>query len=153
MKSGYTTGALAQLHCLIFRGRLSAVSSGNQPNTPEAKVQQTLRLEAAKRGIRLWRNNNGACKDITGRMVRFGLANDSKKVNARIKSSDLIGITPIKVSQTDVGHTFGIFTSLEVKKSNWEYTDTTREKAQLAWLELVATMGGIAKFVNKKEDL
>jgi len=119
------------------------------PTAPEAKVQQEIRLESARRGMRLWRNNNGACVDQTGRMIRYGLANDSSKVNKHIKSSDLIGITPVRVGY----HTYGVFTSIEVKKAGWKYTGTDREKAQLAWIELVVAMGGIAKFATSKEDL
>ena len=121
--------------------------------TPEAVVQQAIRLAASSKGIRLWRNNNGACKDDTGRHIRYGLANDSKKINAHLKSSDLIGITPVVVAPADIGRTLGIFTSIEVKRGGWEYHGGARERAQLAWLELVAAFGGIAKFANKKEDI
>ena len=54
--------------------------------------EKRIRLEAAKQGILLWRNNVGAVKTSDGRMIRFGLANDSHKMNQHIKSSDLIGI-------------------------------------------------------------
>jgi len=122
--------------------------------SPEAKVQQDIRLAAPKHGLRLWRNNNGACVDEkTGRLIRYGLANDSKKVNASIKSSDLIGITPVQVTTSDVGTVLGVFTSIEVKRSHWMYKGTDREKAQLKWLKLVISLGGLAKFATSAEDL
>ncbi len=135
-----------------LRNRLAIVTPGGA-KTPEAVVQQGIRLEAGHKGIRLWRNNNGACEDKAGRLIRYGLGNDSSKVNANIKSSDLIGITPLTVVPEHVGKTLGIFTSIEVKKGGWKYTGTKREVAQAAWLQLVTIFGGIAKFANKREDL
>ena len=61
---------------------------------PEAEVQSRIMMEAAKHSIMLWRNNSGAFKDETGRMVYYGLGVISKKQNSRIKSSDLTGIWP-----------------------------------------------------------
>lgn len=104
----------------------------------EIAVQQAIRIDAAKQGARLWRNNVGACEDTKGRQIRYGLANDSPRMNKVIKSSDLIGITPV--------NGVGVFTSIEVKRPGWKYTGTAREKAQRAWLELVVAFGGIAAF-------
>ena len=119
----------------------------------EAAVQQQVRLEASKRGLRLWRNNNGAAMDADGRQIRYGLANDSASLNKRIKSHDLIGITPYVVTQDDVGRTIGVFTSLEVKRSDWVYRGTEREVAQRAWMELVLSLGGISKFIKDAGEL
>ena len=141
---GIFPAALADL-----RVRLTSSIAKGSAGTAEAVVQQAIRLESSRRGMRLWRNNNGACVDNTGRMVRYGLGNDSSKVNKHIKSSDLIGITPVQVA----GRTLGVFTAIEVKRGGWRYKGTAREKAQLAWLELVVAMGGIGKFAASVEDL
>jgi len=82
-------------------------------------------------------------------MVRYGLGNDSAQVNSRLKSSDLIGITPVSVN----GNPVGVFTSYEIKKPGWRYTGTPREVAQLRWLELVVSLGGIGKFISDVGDL
>jgi hypothetical protein len=120
----------------------------------EAAAQQRVKLEAGRRGMRLWRNNNGACVDAkTERVIRYGLANDSKQMNSKLKSSDLIGIIPIVVTPAHVGHTIGMFASVEMKKPGWRYSGNGREKAQLAWLEMVATFGGFAKFATSEGDL
>jgi len=111
----------------------------------EAAVQQQIRLEAPRQGLRLWRNNNGACMDESGRLVRYGLANDSARMSERIKSSDLIGITPVTC---ECGRTYGVFTSIEVKRPGWVYRGTDREAAQLAWLNLVQSLGGLATFAT-----
>lgn len=118
----------------------------------ETAVGNLIRVAASRHGSRLWRNNCGAAYDATGRLVRYGLLNESPKVAKEIKSSDLIGITPYVVQPQDVGKTFGIFTAFEVKIPGWRYTDKAREKAQFAFLKLVAAMGGIARFVTSPKD-
>lgn len=123
-------------------------------NTPapggmgEAAVQQRICLKAAKNRMYLWRNNRGACTDKTGRVIRYGLANDSSAIDERVKSSDLIGITPHLVTPEDVGQTLGIFTSIEVKRGDWRFKGTGREEAQKRWLDIVNINGGIGVFAN-----
>lgn len=113
------------------------------PSGPsEQHVQGRLRLDAAARGIRLWRNNAGAVTDDTGRVVRYGLGNDSEKLNRVFKSSDLIGITTIE----HAGRRFGVFTAYEVKAPGWRGVRTDRERAQAAFLAVVNAAGGIGKF-------
>ena len=69
----------------------------------EAGVQQRVRLAGTARGLLLMRNNVGVLQDDRGVPVRFGLANDSSAVNAQIKSSDLIGIRPVTITEGRVG--------------------------------------------------
>lgn len=119
----------------------------------EAAVQTDVRLELSQRGVRVWRNNVGVLQDKDGRHVRFGLANESTRVNKEIKSSDLIGITPITITQDMVGKTIGVFTSYEIKKEGWKYTGNGRELAQAAWINLVQGLGGIARFISSVSQL
>ena len=58
----------------------------------ESEAQQRIQIELVKYDCQLLRNNSGAFKDETGRVVFFGLGNTSKQRNDLIKSSDLIGI-------------------------------------------------------------
>jgi hypothetical protein len=111
-------------------------------NKSEAVIQQAIRLEASKRGIRLWRNNTGAITTDEGRHVRFGLGNESASLNKSIKFPDLVGITPLYFN----GNTYGIFTGIEVKREGWVYSATPREVAQQAGIQLINSLGGIAYF-------
>jgi len=119
----------------------------------EAAAQQLIRLESSRRQEPLWRNNVGVASNAEGVPVRYGLANDSKAVNKIIKSSDLIGITPYTIKPNDVNNTIGIFTSYEVKKPGWMYKGTPREVAQLAWIQLVISLGGKAQFATGTGDI
>lgn len=112
----------------------------------EARVQSAVRLEAAKGGVRVYRNNVGVLKDDRGVPLRFGLANDSKAMNSVVKSSDLIGWRPILITQGMVGTKIAKFVSIECKAAGWKWTATEREKAQAAWIALVNRDGGEGYF-------
>lgn len=112
----------------------------------ETAAQAKVRIDASKKGWRVFRNNVGALKDERGIPVRYGLANDSPTVNKRIKSGDLIGLRPVFITPQMVGTVIGQFVSIEVKKPGWHYTGTGREPAQLAWAKLVIALGGYACF-------
>ena len=114
----------------------------------ESRVQSEVQLEVSKQGNKLWRNNVGALLDATGRPVRYGLANDSKQLNDKIKSSDLVGWKRLKITEQMVGTVVGQFYCRECKTSNWRYTGDDHEKAQLRWIELVNANGGDAAFCN-----
>lgn len=119
----------------------------------ETAVQQAVRLKSSKQGRRMWRNNVGAVTDEHGRHIRFGLCNESAAINKTLKSSDLIGITPVTITADMVGQTIGVFTAFEVKKESWKYSGTEREEAQLNYINLVRTLGGIAGFVNHESQI
>jgi hypothetical protein len=113
----------------------------------ETNVQARVRLEAAKLGIRLWRNNSGAGKLENGSFVRWGLCNESAAVNSRLKSSDLIGIRAIVITPDMVGKTLGVFVARECKREGWTYDGSEEEEAQYRFITLINSMGGDACFV------
>jgi hypothetical protein len=120
----------------------------------EAVVQQQVRLALARMGAQAWRNNTGACTDDTGRLIRYGLCNESAQMNAQIKSSDLICIVPITIQPYHVGRTLGIFTAIECKKSGWHLTPgDKRGQAQKRFIDIVHGVGGIGGFATGPEDL
>lgn len=145
-KHGLSQAALTELFGIIDPGHPVGVAG---PEASESAVQANLQLEAARRGGSLWRNNSGACVDQDGRMVRYGLANTSSKINEVFKSSDLIGITPMQIG----GQIVGVFTAVEVKAPGFKGPRSDREKAQNAFLTKVRAMGGIGLFAQSVKDV
>ena len=146
---------LHAVHSLL--AMLGAYEPAFQPQSvgsgSEVKVQSELRLNASKMGGRLWRNNRGAGYMQDGSFVRWGLANDSKQMNDKIKSHDLIGIKPVLITPEMIGCVIGQFWSKEAKSENWRFTGTAHEEAQLAWAILINSLGGDAAFANRGDAL
>lgn len=139
-----------------LRRNIGAINTDPVPvlnGKPEAVVQSLVRLEASRKGLRLWRNNVGVLTDDRGVPVRYGLCNESKQMNKKIKSSDLIGIRPVLITQNHIGQTIGQFVAREVKPEAWRYSATEREEAQLKFLELIMSFGGDAAFANSEGTL
>ena len=126
---------------------------GSPVGKSEAAVQNAVRLEASRKGGRLWRNNVGAGYSEDGSFMRWGLANDSANVNRVIKSADLIGLRPVLIAPEHVGLVLGQFVSREIKAAGWRYAGTDREVAQLNWATLVNTLGGDARFATSEGTL
>jgi hypothetical protein len=120
----------------------------------ETPVQQRARLVCAQYGVLDQRNNVGAMQGADGRVVRFGLLNESPKQNAEIKSSDLICIQPVKITPDMVGQTLGVFVALETKSSDWHLTPGDKHgQAQANYHRLVIRHGGRAGFVTCDADV
>ena len=147
---GISPAAIGALRAELVQ---SAYTPPVQPGESEAAVQTRIRLEASRTGVHLWRNNVGVAAAPDGSPVRYGLANDSKAVNRVLKSSDLIGLRPVKITPGHVGNTIGQFVAREVKRSGWNYSGTPREKAQLRFLGLVTGLGGDACFTTSEGTL
>lgn len=150
-----TPQALQELQELLSKPAFPATEPRLPPGTSEARAQQEVRLEASKRGLRLWRNNVGAYSEShpPSPGTRWGLANESAAVNKAVKSSDLIGITPVTITPGHVGRILGVFTSIEMKRPGWVYKGNDHEAAQLAWLQLVVSLGGFAMFATDPAHL
>ncbi len=72
---------------------MTRLGAGYEPYQPdgvegwsETAMSNLVRINAAKVGILAWRNNVGVLNDERGVPVRFGLCNDTKKLNTNIKS-------------------------------------------------------------------
>ncbi len=131
----------------------AAVAGGSPlPGKNEAAVQMLVRLNASKMGWRLWRNNVGATMDANGNFIRYGLCNESRAMNLKFKSSDLIGLRPVLITQEHVGTTIGQFMAVEVKHGSWRPGGSKREQAQAAFLALVNGLGGYGVFSTGELD-
>lgn len=145
LKWGIPASAIEDLRSLYY---MEFCPSSRDTGGSEAAIQNHYRIEEAKKGAVLWRNNVGAVKDDRGNFFRYGLCNESARMNTIWKSGDLIGIRPVKITQDMVGTTIGRFVSAEVKRSGWVFSNTLREAAQQRWIDLVVSLGGEAHFVS-----
>ncbi len=142
--------AAADLNAMI--GAIPWPDVADSGGQSEAWAQQQDRMRAARSGALAWRNNVGAtpatCPDCGERQrpVRYGLANDSERLNRVVKSSDLILAIPRQIRPQDVGTTIAQFGAVETKRPGWSYTGNGREAAQAAFLALVRNAGGFATF-------
>lgn len=132
---------------------LGMASVRSEGNGSESRVQSQIRLKAPALGMTLWRNNVGVLQDARGVPVRFGLANDSKRLNESFKSGDLIGWRRLTITPAHVGAVVAQFTSIECKPEGWRYAGTEREQAQARWAALVLADGGAATFASKEGDV
>lgn len=118
----------------------------------ETAIQKHHQISASKAGWRLWRNNRGAAYNAQGGFVRYGLCNESEAVSKRFKSSDLIGIRPVRIVPELVGSVIGQFVSVEVKTPGWSLSPADKHAgAQLHWGQLVESLGGHFYFTTSKE--
>ncbi len=133
--------------------------------TSEAATQAHRMLRAARRGAWLIRNNSGALTDKTGRLVRYGLGHSDANTIKVCKSSDLIGIEPVLVTQQHVGTIIGRFVAEEIKHPGWVYLgdrpcickprkplcDYCHQRAQMNFIKKIISLGGRASFVTDPE--
>lgn len=95
--------------------------------TNETAILQECRLAASEVGAIVWRNNTGALKDRSGRLIRYGLCTGS---------SDLIGMFQ------------GRFLAIEIKKPKKNPTPE-----QHNFMTVVNNNGGIAFVARSPEDV
>lgn len=113
-----------------------------RPDTVADAMNETNLMNAillADHGCRLFRNNTGAIKDQTGRLVRFGLCKGS---------SDLIGFKTVTITPEMVGKQVAIFTAIEVKTPTGKPTPE-----QLHFVNRVKEHGGIAGIARSVDDV
>ena len=104
----------------------------------EAAIQAEIRKNLCRGNVRLFRNNVGAAKDATGRLITYGLAKGS---------ADLIGWVTREITTDDVGTKIAQFVSIEVKSP----TGKPRPD-QVHWAAVVEGAGGIAGIARSVED-
>jgi hypothetical protein len=149
-KYNLPTQARRELIDILDHPQLTAQS---QPGTKEASTAKAIRAAAAARGIKLFRNNVGVAVDNRGIPIRYGLANESKQMQEILKSSDFIGVVPIKITAGHLGKTIGQFVAIETKRGGWKFTGTPRERAQKRFLDLICAAGGAGIFASSIDDL
>lgn len=98
----------------------------------EKLIEQEIRISLSKNGTINFKNDVGMAKTKEGAWIRYGL---------EVGTSDIIGLTPIKITQDMVGQTVAVFTAVEVK------TPATIKKTsaqQKSFIKMVLSKGGFA---------
>ena len=114
----------------------------------ESAVTSQVRLAAAQINCPLWRNNCGGFYDNTGRFIRYGLGSEAK-----LASSDFIGIRPVLITPEMVGQVLGVFTAVEMKSSDWHFNKNDKHLLQQKhFIDIVQQYGGFAGFATSTND-
>lgn len=104
----------------------------------ETKLIREIQLLATRLRARLFRNNTGKIQGADGRWHIFGLC---------VGSSDLIGWTPVTITQDMVGKRIAIFTAIEGKSETGRAT-----VEQNNFIAAVLRDGGLAGLARDLTD-
>jgi hypothetical protein len=106
----------------------------------ETEIQQQIRLQCSKGGVRLWRNNSGSLPDPrTGRYVQFGVGSPG--------GSDLIGYRRVRVTAEMVGQEIAQFAAVEVKSARGRV-----RPEQQQFIDNIVSAGGIAGIARSVDE-
>lgn len=105
----------------------------------EAAVQNRIRLALSRGATRLFRNNTGALKDATGRLVHFGLCKGS---------SDLIGWKTVTITPDMVGQSVAIFCAIEIKDKG---KATPLQRRFVTVVQEAGGMAGVARSIEEAQ--
>lgn len=123
--------------------------------TPEQQASEDVEIFAPSLKLTLMRNNNGACYDNTGRLIRYGLGHISDK--DLMKSGDFVGMLQVTITPEMVGKTVPIFANVEIKPADFKlkesYNQNSREFKQEAFNDFVRQKGGFGYIVRSPSDL
>ena len=127
----------------------------------EAEIQRDIHIKASSLGCRLFRNN--VAKSWVGKTIgpfnsfkTFPLApgdiiiRNPRRFHAGLckGSSDLIGWTPITITEDMVGKQVAVFTAIEVKAKTGRAT-----KEQRIFLETIDSSGGLSVLLKSAKSL
>lgn len=127
---------------------------------PEANVMRSIQVKVSSIGTRLFRNNVGigwvgniTKVSIPGKIqINPGdiLLKNPRPLHAGLcdGSSDLIGWTPVKITQQMVGKTVAVFTAVEVKTETGHASEVQKN-----FLETIKSTGGIGLIGRSDESV
>jgi len=117
----------------------------------ESNIMKLVQIRASQLGMRLMRNNSAkgwvGQASVSGSMV---VIPDARRLHAGlgIGTGDLIGWTPVQVTDEMVGSTVAVFTNVEVKTPKGVITPEQKQ-----FHDTVIKAGGISQIVRSPEQL
>ena len=119
-------------------------------DSPTAHMNRIL-LAASNAGATLWRNSVGLgwVGHVVRRIANRLVLENPRPIHAGLctDSSDIIGYTPVVITQEMVGETVAVFTALECKLRTGRASP-----GQLNFVQVVQDAGGIAAVVKTPEQ-
>lgn len=117
----------------------------------ETNLTRRIMLAISKTGARIFRQNVGMGWAGKHKRLEDGavLISDPRPLHAGLAegSSDLVGWTPVTITDDMVGSTVAVFTSIEVKTAKGRPS-----QEQIRWIEAVRNGGGIAGVVRSEDE-
>ena len=108
----------------------------------EKDIERRIIKYCSQIGSTVFKNEVGLAWTKNGYPIRFGLC---------VGSSDLIGITPVVITEDMVGKKIGVFTALEIKKNKkGSYKATDQQKA---FINFINNNGGKAGVIDSENDV
>lgn len=135
----------------------------------EANVMRRIMKRLSVEGARVFRNNVGQAWTGSAKMIRksgayFCEEGDVILRRARrfhggleVKSSDIIGWTPVTITESMVGKTVAVFTGIEVKSDEKKAVSASKskqahEKGQQNFCAAIRFSGGLAGFAGSEDQ-
>lgn len=106
----------------------------------ESNVQRQIQLDVGEHDGVLMRNNVGSYTSDAGHRINYGVGGAG--------ASDLIGITPVKITSEMVGSTVAVFTAIEVKTKTGRPTEK-----QKTFISAIIARHGIAGVARSYSDV
>lgn len=160
--------AASELEALLVAESHPPLDHKNPGHASEARAQQETRMHIAQQGAFGFRNNVGATKaeelhvcpscsyrfKVVQQPVRYGLGNDSAKMNKNMKSHDVILAIPRIITPQMVGSKIAQFGSVECKREGWTFNpNDPHEVAQAKWGFFITQAGGFSAFSTGRVKL
>lgn len=126
----------------------------------ELGIQNLLRMFMSNIGIVNWRNNTGtgwvgkaqriSRKGMVSVEVGDVVVRNARPLSAGLckGSADVIGITPVFITQEMVGKTLGVFTAIEVKTKTGKVS-----VEQENFINVIKKHGGYAGIARERDDV
>lgn len=108
----------------------------------ETLIRKKIQITLSNLGITTWRNNTGKLRNKEGNFVSYGLC---------VGSSDLIGITPVRITKDMVGKVLGVFIAIELKKEKKDGGKGLTVE-QENFIRHINEQGGISGIARNEED-
>lgn len=105
----------------------------------ETLIVKKILLALSSSGTMAFRNNTGAYKSAAGHFIKYGVGGAG--------GSDILGLTPITITQEMIGKRVAVFTAIEAKTKTGKATEQQKN-----FISAIKKQGGIAGVARSEDD-